>query len=111
MACSSSVIVGAMGEGSLAGVDPIVAGERIAELLELPDGCNALLVDGAHGLFRRDGLCDICAASAELPSPAALADKCGDLCPHKHKNNGRATDFLELNKLRTETFALCLRSS
>src|SRR5262249_10817282 len=26
-------------------MDPVVAGERIAELLELPDGCNALFVD------------------------------------------------------------------
>jgi hypothetical protein len=26
-------------------MDPIVAGERIAELLELPDGCDALFVD------------------------------------------------------------------
>src|SRR5262249_6787992 len=30
-------------------VHPVVAGERIAELLEFPDGCNALFVDGAHG--------------------------------------------------------------
>jgi hypothetical protein len=34
-------------------MDPVVAGERIAELLEFSDGSNALLVDGAHGLFRR----------------------------------------------------------
>src|SRR5262249_12982744 len=29
-------------------VHPVAGGERIAELLELPDRCNALLVDGAH---------------------------------------------------------------
>src|SRR5215831_17136051 len=27
---------------------PVAAGERVAELLKLSDGCNALLVDGAH---------------------------------------------------------------
>jgi hypothetical protein len=36
----------------------VVAGECIAELLELPDGCNALFVDGAH----------VCAASATFPA-------------------------------------------
>src|SRR5262245_24156970 len=28
---------------------PVACGERKSELLELPDGCNTLLVDGAHG--------------------------------------------------------------
>jgi len=31
------------GGGIVCRMDPVVAGERIAELLELPDGCNALL--------------------------------------------------------------------
>jgi len=31
------------GGGIVCRMDPVVAGQRISELLELPDGCNALL--------------------------------------------------------------------
>src|SRR5262245_20698192 len=77
---------------------PVASGERKSELLELPDGCNALFVDGAHGLFRRDGHCDTISASAELPRPTTLTDKCSDRRPRQHKNDGRATDFIELSQ-------------
>jgi hypothetical protein len=46
-------MVVAMAVAFIGEVHPVVAGERKAELLELPDGCNALFVNDAHGLFRR----------------------------------------------------------
>src|SRR5262245_55970249 len=79
-------------------VHPFGTGERITELLELPDGCNALFVDDAHGLFRRGGLCDTISASVELPRPATLPDECSDGRPRQHKNDGRATYFIELSQ-------------